>query len=162
MEPPAVGFSHPAACAARLHLPPPGQLLLLPPSPPLCAAAAAAAASAATDAATAAVTSSTSALLLLPLTRPPPPPLLPQIAESLTRYGINADSRHLLVARFDATDEDLERIRATVQGSEAPLAELPGLTNTELLSKYYKVVGPELKVGSLGDAALVRIAARDC
>eukprot|EP00887_Chlorella_sp_A99_P002245 scaffold10.g2245.t1 len=84
------------------------------------------------------------------------------IAESLTRFGVNEDCQHLLVARFDASPGDLERIRGAVAGAPAPLAELPGLADSQVLQKYYKVAAPELAVGSLGAAVQMRIAARDC
>ncbi len=41
-------------------------------------------------------------------------------------------------------------------------AELAQLTDAALLKKYLKVTPEELAVGTLADAQLVRIAARDC
>jgi len=41
-------------------------------------------------------------------------------------------------------------------------AELPTLTDLSLLKKYLKVTPEELSVGSMADAQLMRIAARDC
>lgn len=43
-----------------------------------------------------------------------------------------------------------------------PPAELPALLDAALLGKYLKVSKEELEVGSLADALLMRMAARDC
>lgn len=53
-------------------------------------------------------------------------------------------------------------IRAAVAGREAPLAELAALADVAALRKHYKVVEPELEVGSLEAAIVSRVAARDC
>ncbi|KAI7841481.1 hypothetical protein COHA_004875 [Chlorella ohadii] len=106
------------------------------------------------------------------------------IAETLSRYGINPDCRqarciallfdaqrraagpvsfrHVLAARFDATPEEVQQMRGLVAGSPAPLAELPSLAEQQLLKKHLKLSQEELAIGSLADAQLMRIAARDC
>ena len=48
-----------------------------------------------------------------------------------------------------------------MQGEVVALDELPSLMNVELIRKYYKVTDEELVVGSLTDAVLNRIGARD-
>ncbi|KAL4419297.1 hypothetical protein ABPG77_001629 [Micractinium sp. CCAP 211/92] len=84
------------------------------------------------------------------------------IGETLQRYGISPDCRHLLAARFDATPEEAAALQSLVSGTPAPLSELAQLTDAALLKKYLKVTPEELAVGTLADAQLVRIAARDC
>ncbi|PRW39074.1 EKC KEOPS complex subunit Tprkb [Chlorella sorokiniana] len=84
------------------------------------------------------------------------------IAETLGRYGINPDCRHILAARFDALPDEVQQMRSLVAGSPAPLAELPSLAEQQQLKKYLKVSQEELAIGSLADAQLMRIAARDC
>ncbi len=74
---------------------------------------------------------------------------------------MNDSCQHLLIARFNATPEDLLMLQALVKGDIAPLEELPSLTNTSLLRKYLKILDEELAVGSLEDAIVNRIAARD-
>lgn len=44
----------------------------------------------------------------------------------------------------------------------SPCADLPSLADEALLTKYLKVTAHELAVGSLAEAQLGRIAARDC
>ncbi len=43
-----------------------------------------------------------------------------------------------------------------------PSAELPSLAEQQLLKKHLKLSQEELAIGSLADAQLMRIAARDC
>jgi EKC/KEOPS complex subunit CGI121/TPRKB len=83
------------------------------------------------------------------------------IGESLGRFGVNDTCQHLLFARFNATPEEIESLRSRVQGEVVALDELPSLMNVELIRKYYKVTDEELVVGSLTDAVLNRIGARD-
>lgn len=84
------------------------------------------------------------------------------IAETLTRFGVNDSCRHLLVARFDASPDQVEQLRQLIQGEERPLSDLPSLTDRDLLHKYYKIGGEELKVGTVEDGIVCRIAGRDC
>lgn len=96
------------------------------------------------------------------------PPCLPcslpvlQIAQSLDRFGINPGCRHLLAARFDASPEEEAQLQGLIAGAPTPLAELPLLTDQQLLIKHLKVTPEELLVGSLADAMLMRSAGRDC
>jgi Kinase binding protein CGI-121 len=85
-----------------------------------------------------------------------------QIGESLNRFGVQDTCTSLLIARFDATADHLGHIRSIVHGTEAPLTELPSLTNTALVRKYYKIADEELKVSDLGKAIVTRMACRDC
>ncbi|KAK9809265.1 hypothetical protein WJX72_012397 [[Myrmecia] bisecta] len=84
------------------------------------------------------------------------------IGETLKRFGIAEGSQHLLVARFDASEEDAAAIKAVVAGQPVALEQLHTLTDTATVTKYYKISPEELKIGSLADAILCRIAARDC
>jgi EKC/KEOPS complex subunit CGI121/TPRKB len=83
------------------------------------------------------------------------------IGESLGRFGVNDSCDHLLIARFNATPEEIETIKTKVQGDVVALEELPSLINVELIRKYYKVLDQELVVGSLVDAMMNRIGSRD-
>lgn len=84
------------------------------------------------------------------------------ISESFNRFGVTAASQHLLVACFDAKADQLEAINTQVSGTSQSLSMLSEISNTALISKYYKVAPAELKVGTVADAALFRLAARDC
>ena len=83
------------------------------------------------------------------------------IGESLARFGVNDTCQHLLLARFNATTEEIDSLKTSVQGEVVLLDELPSLSNVELIRKYYKVLDEELVVGNLSDAVLNRIAAKD-
>eukprot|EP00877_Chromochloris_zofingiensis_P004958 jgi/Chrzof1/14463/Cz09g03260.t1 len=84
------------------------------------------------------------------------------IAETLKRFGVSDTTQNLLVARFDATPQDLEYIISVVEGQQVPLESLASVAKAEVISKYYKISGEELKIGSVVDAIACRIAARDC
>ena len=77
------------------------------------------------------------------------------------RFGVNDSCQDLLIARFNATSEEIESLKTIVQGDVMSLDELASLTNVELIKKYYKIVDEELEVGTLIDAVLNRIGARD-
>ncbi|KAL3130593.1 hypothetical protein ABBQ38_008397 [Trebouxia sp. C0009 RCD-2024] len=84
------------------------------------------------------------------------------ISESFNRFGVSESCQHLLVARFDAEPTQLEAITDLVKGQQQPLSSLQTFTDKALIQKYYKVSPNELKVGTMADAALFKIAARDC
>lgn len=84
------------------------------------------------------------------------------IGETLQRFGVSPDCKHLLAARFDATPAEAAALQGLVAGTPVPLSELTGLADAALLRKYLKVTAEELEVGGLAEAQLVRIAARDC
>lgn len=84
------------------------------------------------------------------------------IAESLSRFGVNDSTTHLLIARIDATDEELDHLSTLVEGNVALIERLSELTSTATVLKYYKILPVELKVGSLEEAILCKMAARDC
>lgn len=66
--------------------------------------------------------------------RPPCPPAAPlpphcrcpQIGETLGRYGINPECKHVLAARFDATPEEEQQLRSLVEGAPVPLEGAAG------------------------------------
>jgi hypothetical protein len=72
-------------------------------------------------------------------------------------------SHHLLVARFNATEEELSRIREAIKGEEAAVTDckLEELADWSLIKQYYKIVDAELEVGTVEAAIVARIAARD-
>lgn len=82
-----------------------------------------------------------------------------QIGEALSRFGIRDESRHLVIARLNATPAELERLRAAVAGREAPVEELPALADVAAVRRQYKILDEELSVGSVVDAIVSRIAA---
>eukprot|EP00884_Botryococcus_braunii_P017886 jgi/Botrbrau1/4781/Bobra.0325s0004.1 len=84
------------------------------------------------------------------------------IKESLTRFGVTQKTQHLLVGRFDPSPADEDYIKGLVKGEQVPLEELPSLTDTSLLGKYFKIAAPEMTIGTLTDAVCCRIASRDC
>lgn len=85
-----------------------------------------------------------------------------QITDSLKRFGVSDGISAVLVARFNATADELVRIRDAVKGTETPLDKLPSLTDAAQLKKVLKITPQELQIGSLADAVACRMAARDC
>lgn len=83
------------------------------------------------------------------------------ITESLKRCGISESSDYVLVARFNATIEELEATRTLVKGKEISLEELREKADRSLIQKHFKVSSLELEVSSLEDAVACRIVARD-
>lgn len=84
-----------------------------------------------------------------------------QIGESLTKFGVNEECKHLLIARMNATPEELNAISGMIRGESVPVEELTKLCDVDLITKLYKITKEELGVGGVEDAILCRIAARD-
>jgi EKC/KEOPS complex subunit CGI121/TPRKB len=82
------------------------------------------------------------------------------ISEAFRRFGGDENTRALIVCKFDANDEDLERVRSVVKGELVAFDARPAVDEAAL-KKWYKVHENELEIGSLADAVLSRIAIRD-
>eukprot|EP01025_Chloroclados_australasicus_P067512 TRINITY_DN93408_c0_g1_i1.p2 TRINITY_DN93408_c0_g1~~TRINITY_DN93408_c0_g1_i1.p2 ORF type:complete len:174 (-),score=22.02 TRINITY_DN93408_c0_g1_i1:260-781(-) len=80
------------------------------------------------------------------------------ISQALNTFGVSPDTKHLLVARLDATPEELDTIRSVVSGSEISVDECLAFRNLERLRKLYKTSDEELKVGTIADVALSKLA----
>ena len=91
------------------------------------------------------------------------------IGSSLGTFGIKDDTTCLLVAKFDASDEDINALRNLVASNECILegeedinAHIEKGCDEKAIVKAYKIVDQELQIGTLVDAIVCRIAARDC
>ena len=90
------------------------------------------------------------------------------IGRALSTFGIKDDSRDVLVARFDATEDEMRALKALVEGTvvegkdaiERALRD--DVCNVSLVRRQYKVTEEELQVGDLVESVMCRIAARDC
>ncbi|KAI0057743.1 CGI-121-domain-containing protein [Artomyces pyxidatus] len=70
------------------------------------------------------------------------------ISEAIRRYGVSDSSSALLVVRIGSPDlKDVESLmRAIVDGTLSPLADLAALTDWSTVKKYYKLNGePAIK-----------------
>ncbi|GBG63489.1 hypothetical protein CBR_g38557 [Chara braunii] len=83
------------------------------------------------------------------------------ITESLKRCGINDEMTYILVARFDATQAELNAARQLIKGTQVNLLNLALKYSKELITKFYKVTPAELHVSTLEEAIICRIGARD-
>ncbi|KAK9112786.1 hypothetical protein Scep_020305 [Stephania cephalantha] len=83
------------------------------------------------------------------------------ISESLKRCGISENSTYVLVARFNASPDEMKAIERLVGGNEIDLEELETRADNAQIQKHYKISGVELGISSLPDAIACRIAARD-
>ncbi|CAI9769119.1 unnamed protein product [Fraxinus pennsylvanica] len=83
------------------------------------------------------------------------------ISESLKRCGISDSTSYILVARFDASADEVTAIKELIKGVEINLEELEGRANQAQIQKHYKIPASELRISSLSDAITCRIAARD-
>lgn len=89
------------------------------------------------------------------------------IGRSLATFGIKDDTKNLLVAMFDASTEDIDTLKKCIHGrmvteEDAIRQELLSICDEQAVRKAYKVSEEELEVGSMTEAILCRIAARDC
>lgn len=85
-----------------------------------------------------------------------------QIGLSLGRFGIKDECTDIIVGRFGATEEDIEKLKGMIKGTIVPLDNVKKVANVDAIKKLYKISDEELQVGSITGAILCRIAARDC
>ncbi|CAM8904311.1 unnamed protein product [Rhodiola kirilowii] len=83
------------------------------------------------------------------------------ISESLKRCGISENTSYILVARFNATTNEMKAVEELVKGKEIDLEELMNKANQAQILKHYKITSQELAISSLADAITCRIAVRD-
>ncbi|GAQ87805.1 hypothetical protein KFL_003780110 [Klebsormidium nitens] len=84
------------------------------------------------------------------------------ITESFRRIGVGNDTAYLLLARFDATPDEMHAARALVDGTEVALTELEARADRDLIQKTFKLTAQELQVSSLADAIVFRQAVSAC
>lgn len=89
------------------------------------------------------------------------------IGRSLAIFGIKDSTRHLLVAMFDASPENVDVLIKAIKGrvvmeEDMIRSELKNICDEEAICMAYKISSIELEVGSITDAILCRIASRDC
>ncbi|KAL0412541.1 UNVERIFIED_CONTAM: EKC/KEOPS complex subunit Tprkb [Sesamum radiatum] len=95
------------------------------------------------------------------------------ISESLKRCGISDSTSYILVARFGASSDEIDKqnnftaapqmtvIKGLIKGTEIGLEELAGRADQSQIQKHYKISALELGISSVSDAITCRIAARD-
>ncbi|XP_047340827.1 EKC/KEOPS complex subunit TPRKB [Impatiens glandulifera] len=84
------------------------------------------------------------------------------ITESFKRCGISESTTYVLVARFDASEDEMKAIEKLIKGGkEIDLDELQARANQAQIQKHYKISGLELGISSVAEAIVNRIAARD-
>lgn len=84
------------------------------------------------------------------------------IRESLTNFGISETTTCVLVARFNATPEDLAQLRDRVDGTEVPASELAQHLDSAAAQKAFRCSAHDMTTGSLVDHALCKVAIKDC
>ncbi|WOG89649.1 hypothetical protein DCAR_0208887 [Daucus carota subsp. sativus] len=83
------------------------------------------------------------------------------IKESFKRCGITEEVTYVLVARFNASVDEIAAIEKLVEGKKVDLTELEKRANHAQIQKQYKITPAELAISSLADSITCRIAARD-
>lgn len=83
------------------------------------------------------------------------------IKESFKRCGITENITYVLVARFNASEDETAAIENLVKGKKVDIAELEKRADHAQIQKQYKITTAELAISSLADSITCRIAARD-
>lgn len=83
------------------------------------------------------------------------------IIESLRRFGISPQSNRILIARFNASEEDLGRIRDMIKGEEVQLDMLPEFANVDKIKKLYGIGPEETEARYIVESILIKMATKD-
>eukprot|EP00892_Ulva_mutabilis_P003771 jgi/Ulvmu1/1766/UM118_0005.1 len=83
------------------------------------------------------------------------------IAAALNTFGITKSTSDLLIARFAATDEELQQLVAEVKGERVPVLE-GGFASEQAVRKLFKCGDAELKIGTVLDSAICKGALLPC
>lgn len=85
------------------------------------------------------------------------------ISEAFKRFGISDGDTSVLVVLVHNQDEPppLSDITSRVDGHQAPLDDLPSLSDTAKIKKFFKIAPQEEKIGTLLDAVVCRMAIKD-
>lgn len=84
------------------------------------------------------------------------------ITQSLTKFGIDEDSKNVLVVVFEQGDEKkAEVMKSEIVGDFCDVKEISQLSDIDLISKTYKIKDGELQVSALIDSVTSRIATKD-
>lgn len=82
------------------------------------------------------------------------------ITASLNTFGVSPTTTRLLVAKVAATAEDVALIKAAVAGEQVPVPT-GDMGDAARQKKAFKVQPPELRVGSMLDAAVCKGALQE-
>lgn len=84
------------------------------------------------------------------------------ITDSLNRFGLNDSDTEILAVVLDPEGEEkVKKLNGQIKGRQVPLDEVSSLTNRAKVIEHYKVTEEELKVSSLLDAVVSRMACKD-
>lgn len=86
------------------------------------------------------------------------------ISEAFKRFGISDGDDSVLVVLVHKDEDGMQLvsdITATVDGRQVPVEDLSSLTDLEKIKKLYKITPQEDRTGTLLDAVVCRMAAKD-
>lgn len=85
-----------------------------------------------------------------------------QISDAFKNFGMGNKDHELLVVEIAESDKStMSDIVKVIQGDQICSDELEKLGNKEQILKIYKITEAELRIGSLQDAVICRIASKD-
>lgn len=83
------------------------------------------------------------------------------IVESLKRFGISPKSDKILVAKFNASDEDVQKLRELVKGKEVDVEMLPQLADVDRIKQLYGISPEETQAQYIVDSIIMKMATKN-
>eukprot|EP01120_Amphizonella_sp_Union-15-10_P000423 TRINITY_DN10420_c0_g1_i1.p1 TRINITY_DN10420_c0_g1~~TRINITY_DN10420_c0_g1_i1.p1 ORF type:complete len:180 (-),score=17.77 TRINITY_DN10420_c0_g1_i1:3-542(-) len=84
------------------------------------------------------------------------------INRSLKRFGLEPNMKSLLVAMFDASDDQIKEIRAVISGKEIPLSRISELSDVKKIKEWYNISDKALIASSLLEVIISSISTCRC
>ena len=83
------------------------------------------------------------------------------IVESLSRFGISPKSEKILVAKFNATDEDVGKLKELIKGKEVDMEALSKHANVERIKQLYGINPEETRAQYIVDSIVMKMATKN-
>eukprot|EP00298_Acanthocystis_sp_HF-20_P009690 c18448_g1_i3.p1 GENE.c18448_g1_i3~~c18448_g1_i3.p1 ORF type:complete len:105 (+),score=18.71 c18448_g1_i3:74-388(+) len=84
------------------------------------------------------------------------------ISTSLKQFGLDNETKQLLVVFINTTNQDIETVLNILNGKRSENIDISSFTNIEKIKQVYRIQDEELKSSGIVNAISTRISTFDC